>query len=226
MSDNRLIITNLDHNNIEHRKAAANLHIKLLEDSYLSMLGYDFLVNYYYKLLIKSEIINCILCISDKKYVGFAVYTKFPFSFMSIGFKRYFYLFSKYFVRKILTKPSIIILLIKIIKESITRVFLNKKKLISSESEFLSLGVLTEHYREIVRMKKNYKNEKNTSNILSASGLLVTNVINNCKRSGLKNMRLVCKRNNAKVIRLHKSYGAQVVNEKLSSDSMELMYYF
>jgi hypothetical protein len=226
VSDNKLIITHLDYNNIEHRKAAANLHIKLLEGSYLSMLGYDFLVNYYYKLLIKSEIINCILCISDKKYVGFAVYTKFPFSFMSIGFKRYFYLFSKYFVRKILTKPSIIILLIKIIKESITRAFLNKKKLISSESEFLSLGVLTEHYREIVRMKKNYKNEKNTNNILSASGLLVTNVINNCKSSGLKNMRLVCKRNNAKVIRLHKSYGAQVVNEKLSSDSMELMYYF
>ena len=29
MSNNELIITHLDYNNIEHRKAAANLHIKL-----------------------------------------------------------------------------------------------------------------------------------------------------------------------------------------------------
>ena len=100
MSDNRLIITYLDHNNIEHRKAVANLHTKLLPDSYLSMLGCEFLADYYYKLLIQSDIINCLICLSNNKYVGFVVYTKFPFSFMLIGLKKYFSKFLFFFIKK------------------------------------------------------------------------------------------------------------------------------
>ena len=226
MSDNRLIITHLDYNNIEHRKAAANLHIKLLENSYLSMLGYDFLVDYYYKLLIKSEIINCILCVSNNKYVGFAVYTKFPFSFMSIGFRKYFYLFSKLFIKKILTKPIVIILLIKIIKESVSRTFLNKRNLTSSESELLSIGVLTDHYREIVRRKKYHTNEKDLSTGLPASRLLIANVINKCKNDGIKDMRVVIKNKNIKSLSVFKSFGGKIVNDKFTEDSVELMLYF
>ena len=152
MSDSELIETHLDYNNIEHREAAANLHIKLLPDSYLSMLGYDFLLEYYYKLLTKSKIINCILCASNNKYVGFVVYTKFPFSFMSLGYKRYFFQFSFFFIKKIFTKPKIIILLIKILKESFNRKF--SKKSTNSESELLSIGVLTDYYRELAKKKK------------------------------------------------------------------------
>ena len=106
MSDNKLIITHLDYNNIEHRKAAANLHTKLLGDSYLSMLGYDFLVDYYYKLLIKNGIINCLLCVSNNKYIGFAGFTKYPFSFMTIGFKKYFFQFSFFFYKKNIYKTK------------------------------------------------------------------------------------------------------------------------
>ena len=43
-------------------------------------------------------------------------------------------------------KPKIIILLIKIVKESISRKF--SKKSTNSLSEFLSLGVLSEHSNE------------------------------------------------------------------------------
>ena len=224
MSDNRLIITHLDYNNVEHRKAAANLHTKLLADSYLSMLGYDFLVDYYYKLLIKSGIINCILCLSNNKYVGFAVYTKFPFSFMSIGYKKYFFQFSIFFTKKIFMKPKIIILLIKIFKESISRKF--SKKSTNSESELLSIGVLTDHYRETVRRKKFHSDEKDLSTGLSASHLLIDNVINKCKNDGIKDMRVIIKNKNIKSLSVFKSFGGKIVNDKFTEDSVELMLYF
>ncbi len=213
MPDNRLIIIQLDYNNIEHRKAAANLHTKLLENSYLSMLGYDFLVDYYYKLLIKNEIIDCLLCVSNNKYIGFAGFTKFPFSFMTIGFKKYLFQFSIFFIKKIFIKPKIIILLIKIVKESISRKF--SKKSTNSLSEFLSLGVLSEH-----------SNEKDIITGLSASRLLITNVVNKCKNDGIKDMRMVIKNKNIKSLSVFKSFGGKIVNDKFTEDSVELMLYF
>ena len=213
MPNNRLIIIQLDYDNIEHTKAAANLHIKLLGDSYLSMLGYDFLVDYYYKLLIKNEIINCLLCVSNNKYIGFAGFTKFPFSFMTIGFKKCFFQFSIFFIKKIFIKPKIIILLIKIVKESISRKF--SKKSTNSLSEFLSLGVLSEH-----------SNEKDIITGLSASRLLIANVINKCKNDGIKDMRVVIKNKNIKSLSVFKSFGGKIVNDKFTEDSVELMLYF
>jgi len=224
MSDNGLIITHLDYNNIEHRKAAANLHTKLLPDSYLSMLGYEFLLDYYYKLLIRSKIINCILCISNNKYVGFVVYTKFPFSFMSIGFKKYFFKLTIFFVKKIFVKPKITILLIKIIKESISRKF--SKKSNNSESELLSIGVLTEHYREVARRKKFDSNEEDPSSDTLTSHLLIDNVINKCKNDGIKDMRVIIKSKNIKSLNFFKSFGGKIVNDKFTNDSVELMLYF
>ena len=224
MSDNELIITRLDYNNIEHRKAAANLHIKLLPDSYLSMLGYDFLVKYYYKLLIKSEIINCLLCVSNNKYAGFVVYTKFPFSFMSIGYKKYFFQFSIFFLKEIFIKPKIIILLIKIVKESISRKL--SKKSTNSESELLSIGVLTDHYRALARKNKFDSNEKDLSTGSPTSHLLIDKVINKCKNNGIKDMRVVVKSKNIKSLSVLKSFGGKIVNDKFTEDSVELMLYF
>jgi hypothetical protein len=213
VSDNKLIITQLDYNNIEHRKEAAYLHIKLLENSYLSMFGYDFLVDYYYKLLIKDGIINCLLCVSNNKYIGFAGFTKYPFSFMTIGFKKYFFKFSFFFIKKIFIKPKIIILLIKIVKEGISRKF--SKKSSNSSSEFLSLGVLSEHSHE---------NDIITG--LPASRLLISNVIKNCKKEGIKDMRMVIKSKNIKSLSVFKSFDGKIVNDKFTEDSVELMLYF
>ena len=224
MSDNELIITHLDYNNIEHRKAAANLHIELLPDSYLSMLGYDFLVKYYYKLLIKSEIINCLLCVSNNKYIGFAGFTKFPFSFMTIGFKKYFFQFSIFFLKEIFIKPKIIILLIKIVKESISRKF--SKKSTNSESELLSIGVLTDHYRALARKNKFDSNEKDLSTGSPTSHLLIDKVINKCKKNGIKDMRVIIKNKNIKSLNFFKSFGGKIVNDKFTEDSVELMLYF
>ena len=224
MSDNRLIITYLDHNNIEHRKAAATLHTKLLPDSYLSILGYEFLVDYYYKLLIKSQIINCILCLSDKKYVGFVVYTKFPFSFMSTGLKKYFFNFLFFFVKKIFIKPKIIMLLTKIVKESINRKFSNKST--NSQSELLSIGVLTDHYREVVRKKNFDSNEKDQGYDSQTSHLLIDNVINKCKNDGIKDMRVIIKNNNIKSLNFFKSFGGKIANNKFTKDSVELIINF
>ena len=224
MSDNELIITHLDYNNIEHRKAATNLHIKLLPDSYLSMLGNDFLVDYYYKLLIKSEIINCLLCVSNNKYIGFAGFTKFPFSFMTIGFKKYFFQFSIFFLKEIFIKPKIIILLIKIVKESISRKF--SKKSTNSESELLSIGVLTDHYRVLARKKKFDSNEKDLSTGSPTSHLLIDKVINKCKNNGIKDMRVIIKNKNIKSLNFFKSFGGKIVNDKFTEDSVELMLYF
>jgi len=224
VSDNKLTITHLDYNNIEHRKAAANLHTKLLEDSYLSMLGYDFLVDYYYKLLIKNGIINCLLCVSNNKYIGFAGFTKFPFSFMTIGLKKYFFQFSIFFIKKIFIKPKIIILLIKIVKESISRKF--SKKSTNSESELLSIGVLTDHYRALARKKKFDSNEKDLSAGSPTSHLLIDKVINKCKNNGIKDMRVIIKNKNIKSLNFFKSFGGKIVNDKFTEDSVELMLYF
>mgnify|MGYP001247573535 FL=1 len=213
MSDNKLIITHLDYNNIEHRKAAANLHIKLLENSYLSMLGYDFLVDYYYKLLIKNGIINCLLCVSNNKYIGFVGFTKYPFSFMTSGFKKYFFQFSFFFIKKIFIKPKIIILLIKIVKEAISRKF--TKKTTNSLSELLSIGVLSEH-----------SNDKDIVTGLPVSRLLVSNLIKDCKKEGFKDMRVVIKSKNIKSLSVFKSFGGKIVNDKFTEDSVELMLYF
>ena len=213
MSDNKLTIKKLDYNNTEDRKAAAILHTKLLKDSYLSMLGYDFLVDCYYKLLVKNEIIACLLCVSNNKYIGFVGFTKFPFSFMTIGFKKNFFEFSTFFIKKIFTEPKIIILLIKIINESISRKF--SKKSTQSLSELLSIGVLSEH-----------SNEKDIATGLSASQLLITNVINNCKNDGIKDMRVVIKNKNIKSLSFFKTFGGKIVNDNFTDDSVELMLYF
>ena len=213
MSDNKLIIIHLDYNNIEHRKAAANLHIKLLVDSYLSILGYDFLVEYYYKLLIKNKIINCLLCVSNSKYIGFAGFTKYPFSFMTIGFKKYFFQFSFFFIKRIFIKPKIIILLAKIVKEGIARKF--TKKTTNSLSELLSLGVLSEH-----------SSEKDIVTGLPASRLLFSNLIKDCKKDGFKDMRVVVKSKNVKALSFYKSVGCKIVNDKFNKDSVELILSF
>ena len=188
------------------------------------MLGYDFLLEYYYKLLTKSKIINCILCASNNKYVGFVVYTKFPFSFMSLGYKRYFFQFSFFFIKKIFTKPKIIILLIKILKESFNRKF--SKKSTNSESELLSIGVLTDYYRELAKKKNFHLNKKDLSSGGPASHLLIDNVINKCKNDGIKDMRVIIKNKNLKSLSFFKSFGGKIVNDKFTEDSVELMLYF
>ena len=213
MPDNKLIIKELDYNNIEDRKAASIMHAKLLKDSYLSMLGYDFLVDYYYNLLIKNEIINCLLCVNNNKYIGFAGFTKFPFSFMTMGLKKNFFTFLIFFIKKMLTKPKIIIVVFKIITESIIRKF--SKKSTKSLSEFLSLGVLSEH-----------SDEKDVSTGLSASRLLITSVIDKCKNNGLNDMRMVIKKKNIKSLSVFKTFGGKIVNDNFTDDSVELMLYF
>ena len=143
---------------------------------------------------------------------------------MSIGFKKYFLKFLTFFIKKIFSKPKIIILLIKIIKESIKRKF--SKKLTNSESELLSIGVLTEHYREIAKRNKFDSNEKDLSTDSPASHLLIDNVINKCKNDGIKDMRVIIKNKNIKSLNFFKSFGGKIVNDKFSKDSVELMLYF
>jgi hypothetical protein len=110
-------------------------------------------------------------------------------------------------------KPKTIILLTKIIKEAIGRKF--TKKSTNTSSELLSIGVLPEH-----------SNEKDVVTGLSASRLLVSNLIKDCKKEGFKDMRVVVKSKNIKSLNFFKSCGGKIVNDKLTKDSVEFMLYF
>jgi len=112
-----------------------------------------------------------------------------------------------------LLSTKIIFLLVKIVKEGISRKF--SKKSTNSLSEFLSLGVLSEH-----------SNEKDIITGLPASRLLISNVIENCKKKGIKDMRMVIKSKNVKSLSVFKSFDGKIVNDKFTEDSVELMLYF
>jgi len=112
-----------------------------------------------------------------------------------------------------LLSTKIIFLLVKIVKEGISRKF--SKKSTNSLSEFLSLGVLSEH-----------SNEKDTITGLPSSRLLIFNVIKYCKKKGIKDMRMVIKSKNVKSLSVFKSFDGKIVNDKFTEDSVELMLYF
>ena len=90
----------------------------------------------------------------------------------------------------------------------------------------LSIGVLTDHYREVLRKKNFDSNEKNLGNDWPTSHLLIDNVINKCKNDGIKDMRVIIKNNNIKSLNFFKSFGGKIVNDKFTKDSVELIINF
>jgi len=137
----------LDPDNKAHVHAAAHLHATLLPESPIACLGHSFMTLFYYSKLVKDGLVQGYLYSYQNKYVGFAVCTTKPFSFIQAGKKKHFIYLLMVLLLSFIKKPTRLFTMIKIAKGK----QISTPKLIHAEKpigQFLSFGVLSE-YRQV-----------------------------------------------------------------------------
>jgi hypothetical protein len=80
----------LDPRNDADVAAVAGLHTQYLETSLVVRLGDRFLRRFYYRVLVKDDLIHCTICRVDNRIVGFHVCTKYPNDVIARGVRKHF----------------------------------------------------------------------------------------------------------------------------------------
>ena len=147
----------------EQVRAVCDLHLKLLPGSILSKLGYLFLSKFYYRELVRHELIDVYLYRREGEYAGFISCTNQPFTFMRKGLARGFFRIALLLVASVAAKPSRLLALWKYLllvkRDKLMGVL--EKDYGSQMGEFLSFGVL-EKFRKSIDEIEN----KTVSNVL------------------------------------------------------------
>lgn len=193
-------IIKLDHKNKEHVAAAAGLHTELLHGSLVRELGFQFMTKFYYSRLIRDGLMSCDLYRYKSRYVGWILYTKYPFTYMQQGKKNNFVLLSFILLLTIIRRPSCVKVFWELSKFNAIR----SPGAINAEGsgEFLSFGVLKE-YRRI--------RDKITG--LRISRVLFNNALDYFKDEGYNRMLLFVNRQNKAALRFYEHYAAHEVAE-------------
>tara|TARA_B100002003_G_C13699866_1_gene352054 strand:- start:47 stop:514 length:468 start_codon:yes stop_codon:yes gene_type:complete len=152
------------------------------------------------------------MCKEKDTYVGFIVYTQYPFSFMSKGFKKHFFFFLKFFVSTLINNPKKIMLFGKIIKVGLNRKYTKKEDLDSNVGELLSIGILP-----------NYLEKKDANTNLSISRLLLNHMIKDFKKNGMNCVRVVCKKDNINAIKFYESYAGKIIDKNYPGNNFLFM---
>lgn len=182
-----------DYKNEEHRIAAAKLHEQLLHGSLLSELGFRFMAKFYYNRLIRDGFVTCDLYEYENRYVGWILYTKYPFTFMEKGMKKNFLYLSLILLVSLIRKPSRIKVFWKLNRFNAIR----SSKMINDQGvgEYLSFGVLEE-----------YRNIRDKVTGLKISKLLFDNSIEYFRDEGYNKMLLFVERQNKRAMRFYEQY--------------------
>jgi len=193
-------IVKLNHQHPQHRQAAARLHKTLLPESIVSQLGMNFMTGFYYFHLIKSGLIECHLYERDQQFVGFIVYTDYPFTFMGQGRKQFLWPLIVCLARALMANPARLKVLFQMMKNSEPRSH-NPAKDSKDLGQFLSFGVL-ETYRRV-------KDEATGERI---SRVLMEKVFEHFREEGFKQFFLQVLKSSEAAIKLYKSYGGQIAD--------------
>lgn len=202
-------VVSLDYKNQEQVDAAAKLHQELLSDSPISQLGYQFMTRFYYTKLIKAGLVNCDLCKHEGKYVAFLAYTKYPFTFMEEGRRRYFLYLSFLLLESLLLNPYRIKTILKVIQIGRKRQF---KKNGNKTGEMLSFGVL-----------EPYGNVRDETTGLRISNLLFERALAYFKKEGFVRIRGEIKKDNKPSLLFWSLYGGVIKDHRWSKQSYYLV---
>jgi ribosomal protein S18 acetylase RimI-like enzyme len=199
-------IVYLDWNNKEHIEAVSNLHIKLLPESILSKLGFDFLFKFYYSKLCKERLIEIYLYQKEKDFVGFIACTNNPFSFTKEGAKKYRLLIYGLLFKSILIKPFRFFDLIKQTNDlSLIEYKANKNS--EQIGQFLSFGVLEEFRKNIDDIEH-----------CSVPNVLMKKVFSHFREYKM-NFFLQVLKSNIPAIKFYEKYNGKIVNTDSISES-------
>jgi hypothetical protein len=108
-------IERFDYTNKEHVDNIIKIHINVLPESFIVKLGYPFMKEFYYKVLVQSGNIVNFLFRLNGEIVGIIVTNKKPYSLIKSSCKGQYHKLVYLFIKCILTKPKSIITLIEVL---------------------------------------------------------------------------------------------------------------
>lgn len=193
MSDINGIIP-LNPNNEEHLEAAARLHAILLPDSPIPKLGKFFMKKFYYKKLVKAELIYCDLYYQSGVAVAFSSYTGYPYTFMGKGRDLYFFYLAGVLLVSLLASPLRIWVIWNVMRQARLR---GLQSDCGTSGEYLSLGVMPECL-----------SFKDPDTGLRIPNLMFERVIDYFKGRRFREILLMIKKSNKKSQMFYHVYGA------------------
>lgn len=202
LKTNNQYIVYLNWKNKNHVEAVSNLHMKLLPESILSKLGYLFLSKFYYKKLVKYNLIDVYLYMQKEEYVGFISCTNKPFTFMGEGMKKNLISIIGILGLSLILNPyRLVILLGFLFKVKKDMLMENLKKEYGNRmGEFLSFGVL-ENYRKIIDPLEN----------ISIPNVLMKLVSTHFKSNNIEVSLLRILASNERAIRFYQKHSGYII---------------
>ena len=193
-------LTHLDKQEIEE---VSKLHHHLLPHSPIPQLGKGFMNNFYYKDLVRQNIIKCLVYIEKETVVGFVVTTKYPQNFMSKGIIRSPIKLASTLIISILKKPVRLLIVLKIILLALAR---GSSNIPGKTTEIISIGV-----------KKEFRNHVISNSSLKISSLIFLEILNSLKSRNEKFLQAITEKNNKRAIKFYKKMGMVLTESELSS---------
>lgn len=187
-------IVSLDPKNAEHLEAAAVLHANLLPDSPIPNLGPEFMKKFYYRELVRSGLIRCDLYRHGGRYVALSSYTEYPYTFMALGAKKYFFYLVCLLAGACLVSPSRLTVLARVAWQARRRRLADR---CGATGEYLSLAVLPE--------AAGIKDPKTNLRIPQA---MLERVISHFRSKRFREILLMIKKSNKKSLFFYQSCGA------------------
>ena len=203
-------IVPLDYRNQKQVHAMAKLHEELLGGP-IPQLGYQFMTKFYYSKLIKTELIKCDLYKHEDKYVAFSVYTKYPFTFMEEG-KRRFFLYLCYLISKsVIMDPRRLKTIFQVMKMNSKRIV---NKVDANVGDLISFGVL-----------EKYAKLKDEATEMRISNLLFERTAEYFRKNGFLRMQGTVGKVNKLAIYMWLSRGAKITNDNWGGEDSYIVSY-
>jgi len=189
------VIVALDPANPAHRRAAASLHNALLPESPIAKLGRLFMEGFYYNHLVREGLIACDLYSHDGRFVGFAAYTKEPYTFMERGKKAHFFYLSAILAACLAVRPSRIKIILEALK-TLSRRVQNQGK---GVGELLSFGV-----------EPAFSSHRDAASGKKVPHLMFGRVMAVFRREGFSKIQFIIRKDNQASLLFFNSYGAVI----------------
>ena len=158
--------------------------------------------NFFYKDLIRQNLINCLVYIEKETVVGFVVTTKYPQNFMSKGIIRSPIKLASTLIISILKKPVRLLIVLKIILLALARG---------------SSNIPGETTEIIDRRKKEFRNHVISNSSLKISSIIFLEILNSLKSRNEKFLQVITEKNNKRAIKFYKKMGMVLTESELSS---------
>jgi ribosomal protein S18 acetylase RimI-like enzyme len=137
-------IERLDPDNRADVIGVASLHETYLPESPVVMLGPRFIREFYYRGLVKDDLVICSICRADGRVVGFLSYTKDPTRFMMRGLRKHFLSLARVMFESLVARPKMLSDLVRVWRIMSQRNRESREEL-PRVGEALSLAVVPEY---------------------------------------------------------------------------------